>query len=187
MNKRCMICGEEFDARRHDAKVCGDTCRTIKKKQDRKKHHESPIGREKYRLMLERRRVLPRSVRCVICGKSFLANHAMVKCCSDSCRSEKDKRYYHSDERKAWRKQYLQRHDVRLMNNERRRKRRHIPEVRERELEYKRQRRSDPKLAQLDRERTAELARNRKASAQFFRAQAMVGAVTEATKEPTPC
>ena len=52
MNRRCDVCGVEFYAKAHNAKVCGDVCR----KAAQRKYQQSPEGKaakRKYRELPE--------------------------------------------------------------------------------------------------------------------------------------
>jgi hypothetical protein len=73
--KNCVICGDEFEAKVHNAKVCGDACR-----------------KEQKRRLDAKRRAQPKPKifkRCVICGDEFEAK-GNGKTCSPICSTQND-------------------------------------------------------------------------------------------------
>lgn len=128
MNKRCVICGQEFDAKRFNAKVCGDECAKVKKRNYDKCRRQTPEYKAHFNAYCKAYRSTP-SYKARAKAHRNTPEHKALK-------RAYHKAYYNTPERKAHCKAYGQ---------------------------------------------------DRRSSAQFFRALAMVGAVTEATKEPLPC
>lgn len=60
--KVCLQCGEEFEAKRSDAKFCSPKCRQRAKRS--KQSHDPKV---------------------CLCGKEFVPNHGNQEYCSDDC------------------------------------------------------------------------------------------------------
>ena len=58
MNKRCVICGGEFDARMN-AKTCGDKCRKEKKRAYEQEYRQTPEGKAYHKAYEQERRQRP--------------------------------------------------------------------------------------------------------------------------------
>ena len=64
-NLKCVVCGDDFEAKHKNTKYCSDTCRKIKREN----------------IPLEHLRI------CINCGKKFINSNGRIKFCDEQCRS----------------------------------------------------------------------------------------------------
>lgn len=82
---KCVICGEEFTAKRN-ATLCSRKCTREFKRRDEYKRTCREKGIPVNEDILYGREI---AVRCIVCGKEFMTNHYNRTLCSSRCTSER--------------------------------------------------------------------------------------------------
>ena len=85
MIKNCTECGESFEAFKRDALVCGEECRKIRTKKQKKKWEQTSRNKVKPIIIKPKDKFSAVKYVCVRCEKEFTAKRTS-KYCSDKCR-----------------------------------------------------------------------------------------------------